>query len=348
MKTIIDFRVEEKFSPSVSAFLEQLWMDLASAQPERPFVFLTEEGAPGGFPPPVTVKTIKKSSFGWLDRKRLLTLLEEENAALYVGFSGGIINVFALQGAASYKKDLQQTPLRIVFSGAELLRLPAQAAGTVQYIQPALPGVITAAELTWTDTESIRTQHTGGREYFLFTGDIDAPHQLIELLKAFSLFKKRQQSNMQLVIAGPVTDWTDVFEEKLATYKYRADVVLIKDPNWQETLRLAAAAYAMVYPALSDTLPLAVLLAHQAGTAVIASDIPATRELTTAAEWADNTRPEESFAQAMMLLYKDENHKQQLLQKAAAQAHRFSREQMLEAIGKILEISFPYQLPLKQ
>jgi glycosyltransferase involved in cell wall biosynthesis len=338
MKTIIDFRVDEKFSPSVSAFLEQLWMELATMQPERPFVFLTEEGAPGEFPPPVTVKTIRKSSFGWLDRKRLLTLLEEENAALYIGFSRGVINVFALRGPVSYKKDLQQTPLRIVFSGAELLQLPAQAAGTVQYIKPALPGIITAASLSWTDTESIRTQYTGGREYFLFTGDIDAPHRLIELLKAFSLFKKRQQSNMQLVIAGEVTEWTDVFEEKLATYKYRSDVVVVKDPAWSDTVRFAAAAYAVVYPSVSDVLPLAVLMALQAEVPAIASDIPAVRELTSAAEWADNSRLEESFAQAMMLLYKDENHKQQLVQKAKEHASHFSREQMLESLSRIMEI----------
>jgi len=338
MKTIIDFRVEEKFSPSVSAFLEQLWIDLAVRQPERPFVFLTEEGAPGEFPPPIMVRTIKKSSFGWLDRKRLLTVLEEENAALYTSFSGGAVNVFALQGPASYKKDLQQTPLRIVFSGAALLQLPAQAAGTVQYVQPALPGIIKAASLGWTDTESIRTQHTGGREYFLFTGDIDAPHRLIELLKAFSLFKKRQQSNMQLVIAGAATEWTDFLEEKLATYKYRSDVVLVKDPGWHDTVRFAAAAYAMVYPSVSDALPLAVLLALQAEIPVIASDIPVTRELTAAAEWADNARLEESFAQGMMRLYKDETHKQQLVQKAKQHPGDFNRERMLESLARIMEI----------
>lgn len=339
MKTIIDFRLEEKFSPSVGAYLEQLWIDIASAQPERAFVFLTEQTAADSYPPPITVKTVKKSSFRWLDRKRLLTLLEEENAGMYISFDGGIINLLPLHGPAYYKKDLQQTPLRIVFSGVEAMLLPAQPAGTLQYIKPALPGIITANALSWTETESIRTQHTGGREYFLFTGDIDGPHRLVELLKAFSLFKKRQQSNMQLVIAGYATRWTDVFEEKLSTYKYRADVVLLREPEWYETVRLAASAYAIVYPSVSDVLPLAVLLALQAGVPVIASDIPAVRQLTDAVAWVDNTRLEEGFSQAMMLLYKDEGYKQQLVQKAKQHAEDFNRERMLEQVSKVIHIS---------
>jgi glycosyltransferase involved in cell wall biosynthesis len=345
MKTIIDFRLEEKFSPSLGAFLEQLWIDMATAQPEHAFVFLTEvPDATGGYPPPITVKTVRKSGFGWLDRKRLLTLLEEENAGMYVSFAGGVTHVCPLQGPATYKKDLQQTPLSIVFSGAGALQQPAQPAGRLQYIRPALPDVITANALSWTETESIRTQYTGGREYFLFTGDIDAAHRLVELLKAFSLFKKWQQSNMQIVLAGFETPWTDGFEDKLATYKYRSDVVLLKDLEWKETVRLAAAAYAMVYPSVSDTLPVAPLLALQAGIPLIASDIPVLREPGDVAEWVDNSRLEEGLSQAMMRLYKDEGYKQQLVQKAKPAAADASRPRMLEAMGELIGA---YPLPLK-
>jgi glycosyltransferase involved in cell wall biosynthesis len=203
---------------------------------------------------------------------------------------------------------------------------------------------VTANALSWTETESIRTQYSGGREYFLFTGDIDAPHRLLELLKAFSLFKKRQQSNMQIVLAGFETPWTDSFEDKLATYKYRDDVVLLKDLEWKETVRLAAAAYAMVYPSVTDTLPLAPLLALQAGIPLIASDIPAVRAIGDIAEWADNSRFEDGFSQAMMRLYKDEGYKQQLVQKTKSLAGDTSRPRMLEAMGEIIGV---YPLPLK-
>src|SRR5450755_4519234 len=80
----------------------------------------------------------------------------------------------------------------------------------ISTIKPACRTVITS--LPWAETESIKTQYTGGRSFFLFIGNIGEQHHLVELLKAFSSFKKWQQSNMQLVIAGYTTAFTDRFE----------------------------------------------------------------------------------------------------------------------------------------
>ena len=55
---------------------------------------------------------------------------------------------------------------------------------------------------TWTEKESWKDSFTEGREYFLYVGSVHPRKNLINLLKAFSGFKKRQKTNMQLVIAG--------------------------------------------------------------------------------------------------------------------------------------------------
>ena len=336
MKPVIDFRVEEKFSPALSAFLEQVWVELARAWPGEPFIFLTEEAvAEGQYPPNIVIETVKKSSFGWLDQKRLFNSLAEWQADAYISFGQGILNVAKPAGRVLSKKDLQQPSLRIVFSDYERLQLPPLPGGAPTYfIKPALPG--TLSPLSWAEAESVRTKHTGGREYFLYTGDIDEQHRLIELLKAFSRFKKMQQSNMQLVIAGFETDDTDAFEEKLSSYKYRGDVVVLKDAAYEETLRLAAAAYAMVYPSGDAVLPPALLMAVQSGVALIASDTPINRELAGgAAAWVD-TRQEDGLAQSMMLLYKDEDVKLGLVQKAKEQALGFHPAEMLAALAQII------------
>ena len=334
MKTVIDFRVEEKFSPALSAFLEQLSVTLAETMPEQPFIFLTDAPVSEAYPSNVAIKAVPGSSFGWLDRKRLLTLLEEEQAGRYIRFGPLAIHISRPRGKGFLVRDLRQPLQHIVFSEYDRSRLQPAPGSAVHCIKPAWPGL--PGPLSWPEAESIRTQYSAGKEYFLFTGDIDAPHRLIELLKAFSLFKKRQQSNMQLVIAGYSTAWTDGFEEKLLTYKYRADVIVLKDPEYAEIIRLAAAAYAMVYPANGPMLPLSLLMGVQGGTAVIASDIPINHEWTDAAEWIDNSRLEEGFAQAMMLLYKDESRKQQLLQKAKQETTSAGGGEMIEAIGRII------------
>ncbi len=312
-------------------------MELAKTLPAQSFIFLTEEAVTTGeYPSNIVIKTIKKSSFAWLDQKRLLNALAEWQADSYTGFGQGLMNVMKPAGRLFSKKDLLQPALRIVFSEYHRLQLPPLPGGApTRFVQPALPG--TLSDLPWTEAESVRTRYTGGREYFLYSGDIDEGCRLIELLKAFSLFKKRQQSNMQLVIAGPATDATDAFEEKLSSYKYRADVVLLKDPLYEETVRLAAACYAMIYPPAGNQLPPALLLALQSAVALIAAGTPVNRELAgDAAAWADDSRVEEGLAEAMMLLYKDEDRKGELVQKAKARATVFNHAQMLAALAQII------------
>ena len=56
----------------------------------------------------------------------------------------------------------------------------------------------------WNKRETIKEKYADGNEYFLFCGAIHERNNLTNLLKAFSLFKKRQKSSMQLLL---VTDF---------------------------------------------------------------------------------------------------------------------------------------------
>ncbi len=146
------------------------------------------------------------------------------------------------------------------------------------------------------------------------------------------MFKKWQQSNMQLVIAGRTTGWTEVLEEKLLTYKYREDVAVLENIKNEETAKLVAASYALVYPVSGNVFPLAMLWAVQSNKAIIATDTIVNRQLTNAAAWVEPGNTVEGFAKAMILLYKDEQQQQLLVQQTKEQAMQFNRQQMIEAV----------------
>ena len=50
--------------------------------------------------------------------------------------------------------------------------------------------------------EKVKEEYADGNEFFLHAGNINEDKNLMNLLKAFSAFKKRQRSNMQLLIIG--------------------------------------------------------------------------------------------------------------------------------------------------
>lgn len=102
--------------------------------------------------------------------------------------------------------------------------------------------------MEWEEREQIKEKYTGGTEYFLYTGPLYPPDLLITLLKAFSHFKKWQRSNMKLTLAGPASKKTAQLKEKLATYKYREDVVILEDPDTLTLKELTDAACAPIQP----------------------------------------------------------------------------------------------------
>lgn len=163
--------------------------------------------------------------------------------------------------------------------------------------------------------ERIKQRYTDGKEYFLYTGAIHPRKNLINLLKAFSLFKKRQRSAMKLVLTGRLAWKYEGFLQDLKYYKFREDVVLTGYVEEKELAELTSAAYAMVYPSLHEGFGIPILEAMRSAVPVITSEHSSMQEIAgEAALYADPSQPS-SFAGQMMRIYKDETLRQVLIEK---------------------------------
>ncbi len=337
MTVVIDLRVSGHFSPAAAAFWEQFWTALAQSRFDEKFILILAEPAieqPGAGN--IECKVIRESSFKWLDRKSLLTFLREAGAGRYIAQHEFGFSVYRPSERLFQKKDIA-APAHVAAFSATLAKSWLNTNGISATITPLKPAhIIVRSNLSWTETESIKTRFTGGRDFFLFSGDIDEQHQLIELLKAFSMFKKWQQSNMQLVIAGYSNEWTDFFEDKLDSYKHKNDIVLLKDISEEDMAQLTASCYAGLYPCADTVMPFFITRAVQSGIPLICSATAPAKELTEVAEWINNANLQDEFAKAMILLYKDENHKNVLIEKEKANAANLDAGTMLEQSWQII------------
>jgi len=174
--------------------------------------------------------------------------------------------------------------------------------------------------------EEIKNSYTEGKEYFLYTGSIHPRKNLLNLLKAFSVFKKRQKSNTRLVLAGRLAWKYDSFVESLKNYKYRQDVVMLGYVDEQALVNITGSAYALVYPSLWEGFGVPVLEAMQCGVPVITSSSSQMQEIgSDAALYADPDNFE-SIAEQMMRIYKDENLRKEVIEKASVIATHYSWE----------------------
>ncbi len=191
--------------------------------------------------------------------------------------------------------------------------------------------------LSWEEKEQVKDGFADGREYFLLIDDIHPGSNGMNLLRAFSLFKKWQHSNMKLlVIAGTQGRQDKELAGKLTTYKYREDVVLMNELGDEQLAKVMASAYAVICPALFESFGQLALEAMQCGVPVIAGNNPSLPETCgEAALYADPADPE-SMAKQMMVLYRDENLRTRLIEEGKRQAASFSWERTVEKCWNLL------------
>ncbi len=214
------------------------------------------------------------------------------------------------------------------FSKQDICRQYKTEADKIHVIHNAVGPVF--KPVSFEEKEKIKQQYAGGCEYFIFTGTIHPRKNLINLLKAFSLFKKKQSSNMKLVIAGRMAWKTEEFTRLLGTFKFRNDVILTGYVSKEELAKLVASAYAMVYPSFFEGFGVPPLEALQSGVPAIVSRTSALPEVGGDAYLYMNPESFEDIAAKMMLLYKDEGLRNKLIENGLQRLALFSWDEAAE------------------
>ncbi|MGH2648285.1 MAG: glycosyltransferase family 4 protein, partial [Ginsengibacter sp.] len=124
-------------------------------------------------------------------------------------------------------------------------------------------------EIGYREREEIKIKFGDGNEYFVYAGEVGAHKNLLTLLKAFSAFKKRQKSSMQLLIVGKQGWKYKEFIENLRLFRFKEEVKILKDLSLEELVKVTAAAYAMVYSSLYESFATPPLYAMKSGVPVI-------------------------------------------------------------------------------
>ena len=181
-----------------------------------------------------------------------------------------------------------------------------------------------------------KEKYTEGKEYFVYAGAIHPRKNLINLLKAFSGFKKRQQTNMKLVLAGRLAWKYESFTKSLKTYKYRNDVVMTGYLNEEELVKIIGAAYALVYPSFFEGFGVPVLEAMHCNIPAITSSNSSMQEIAKDAALFADAGNHNDIADKMMRIYKDENLRNELIQKGKHIAQLYNWDKTAELLWQTI------------
>jgi glycosyltransferase involved in cell wall biosynthesis len=177
--------------------------------------------------------------------------------------------------------------------------------------------------VSWEEKEKIKAKYADGCEYFVFAGALHPRKNVLNLLKAFIEFKKRQRSNMKLVIVGRMAWKYEALQEMKDTMPYKEDVKWVGYMNVDELSQVMAGAYSLVFASLFEGFGIPILEALQCGVPAIVSNTSSMPEVAGDAALLVNPEDCNDIADKMQLLYKDEALRAKLIAEAASQIKKF-------------------------
>jgi glycosyltransferase involved in cell wall biosynthesis len=183
----------------------------------------------------------------------------------------------------------------------------------------------------------IKAQQADNKEYFIAVLEDDAEEDFVLLLRAFSKFKKWQQSSMQLLLLPKYESFGENIRQKHATYKYRDDVRLVEELEETQIASIVASAYALLHvsSAVPDLMMIAIAL--QCSLPIITFKDDDIQEYAGEAALYSAEKNFEALGEAMMQLYKDENLHAQLKETAEEKASVLNRKETEMRLWHTLE-----------
>lgn len=182
------------------------------------------------------------------------------------------------------------------------------------------------------ERESVKEQYADANEFFIYLGEVNSHNNIMNLLKAFSAFKKRQKSSMQLLIANEGKDNPDELITKLRSYKFRSDVKLLIGLSQCENAKITASAYAMVYIPYYEEFGTSLLKALKCEVPVITSSTGTPREICDDAALYAAPENFKEIAIKMMQVFKDEKLRKELIAKGKQRTKIFCWDDAAEVV----------------
>jgi len=182
-----------------------------------------------------------------------------------------------------------------------------------------------------------RKKYTGGRPYFFFVGSMHPRKNLVNLFRAFDLYRKTDNRNTVLLLAGAKKWWTGEIASVYENMEFKDDVIFSGRLETSEMRDVMGSAIALTYVSYFEGFGIPIVEAFRCGTPVITSNITSMPEVGgEAALYADPFKPGE-IADAMIKIANDDTLREHLIKAGDERAGIFTWDQSALRLWQTIE-----------
>ncbi len=184
--------------------------------------------------------------------------------------------------------------------------------------------------------QATRARFAAGKAYFLFVGALQPRKNLVNLLKAFDIFKQQTGAPVKLLIVGR-TAWKagpmfDVYQQM----QHRRDVHLTGRVSEEELMQLYAAALATTYVPYFEGFGIPIIEAQSCASPVLTSDRSSMPEVAGGAALLVDPFSPAAIAAGLTRLWQEPELRQELIEKGLLNVQRFSWDKSAEALWEAI------------
>ena len=187
------------------------------------------------------------------------------------------------------------------------------------------------------EMQETRTKYAIGCDYFICVGSVHKRKNIVNLLKAYDLFKSGQTTDVKLLIVGQKRWWTKEMQLTLNNMTYMSDVIFTGRVETEDLNVLMGSALALTYVSYHEGFGIPILEAFCCETPVITSAITSMPEVAGDAAILIDPFSPQSIAQAMTRIYTEVDLRKEMIEKGRERRKLFTWQKTADALWQCIE-----------
>jgi glycosyltransferase involved in cell wall biosynthesis len=190
--------------------------------------------------------------------------------------------------------------------------------------------------LSFAKKQEVKIEYANGTDYFVYAGSLHPRKNIINLLKAFAIFKKKTESNIKLLLIGRYAWKAEGIKEVLSVHPYVDDIIRYDYMDANELCNVIGGAYAMLYVSVFEGFGIPILEAMKCNVPSVVGNNSSMPEVVGNAGLLVDANNVQDIAEKMGDIYKNENLRNTLVANCAAQASKYSWSKSGDALWQVI------------
>lgn len=185
--------------------------------------------------------------------------------------------------------------------------------------------------------EDVKRKFTSNKDYFLFVGALHPRKNIINLFKAFDLYKTQTNSENKLLVVGEKYWWNDEIKTVFESLKNQKDIVFTGHVQSDELNEIYGAGLALVFPSYFEGFGIPLVEAMKCELPIVSSNATCLPEIAGDAAIYFDPFSVEDIANSLTKISQDEALRTKLIENGKQRSNLFSWDKTASICWEAIE-----------